>query len=189
MVLAKKGKKNGANDRIRQGGQSPTQSLNAVKATAPLVRIAIGSKRANEQSGETKTWMTAKFILPSQSRVCREAILTVLAKKGKKKWSQWPDSNRWPIHYEWIALPAEPHWHLVYIIYPPFAYFSRAMEGIFLKMLFFTYFFSLASASSAALSTGAGLGPALCLTLKAGFKSTFGLSLETLILSSPRRLR
>ena len=34
-VSVKADKKNGANDRIRQGGRSPTQSLNAVKATVP----------------------------------------------------------------------------------------------------------------------------------------------------------
>ena len=34
MGYSAKNKKNGANDRIRQGGRSPTKCLNEVKATA-----------------------------------------------------------------------------------------------------------------------------------------------------------
>ena len=28
-------------------------------------------------------------------------------------WSQWAELNRWPVHYEWTALPTELHWHSV----------------------------------------------------------------------------
>ena len=34
---------------------------------------------------------------------------------NNQNWSQWSESNRWPIHYEWIALPTELHWPVVLI--------------------------------------------------------------------------
>jgi len=60
-------------------GFSPTQSLNEVKATALIVRIALAA--ANEQSGGTSYVMTEKFILQSHYRGCYTAILTGLRAK------------------------------------------------------------------------------------------------------------
>ena len=65
-------------------------------------------RKPMEQREDTKQKMTAKFILHVNFLECIKAILT---KNANKKWSQLSESNRWPIHYEWIALPTELNWH------------------------------------------------------------------------------
>ena len=62
--FARLGKKNGANDRNRQGGRSLTKSFRASGSNRRKVRIAIGGKPIR-QSGDINTKMTAKFYFVS----------------------------------------------------------------------------------------------------------------------------
>ena len=62
--FAHPGKKNGANDRNRQGGRSPTKSFRVSGSNRRKVRIAIGGKPIR-QSGDINAKMTAKFYFES----------------------------------------------------------------------------------------------------------------------------
>ena len=85
--------------------------------------------------------MTEK-IRKQRSEIARETTRP----QSKKKWSQWSESNRWPIHYEWIALPTELHWHLQVTSYNLADFFKKASQKSE-KNRYFSLFFRFGAIS------------------------------------------
>ena len=91
VFFAHLGKKNGANDRNRQGGRSPTKSFRASGSNRRKVRIAIGAKPI-KQSGDIITKIRQNFILQVIFGVISEQFSRWMGKKAKKNGAN--DRNR-----------------------------------------------------------------------------------------------